>query len=466
MGLFSRSKEGGMADAIRCDEQDYVIWKWRPAGSEGSPTNKENAIRWGSSLRVRDGEVAAFVYKQGGGTQDFIVGPHDEILKTANLPVISSLIGLAYDGGTPFQAEVYYINLSGNIQVKFGVPFFDVFDPRYIDIGVPVAVRGSITWNIADYRAFVKLNRLIEFDIETFRDQIRDAVIRYVKGIVSNVPADLNMPLVQMERRILDINDWVAQRLKPSLEDDFAVSIKRIDISAIDVKKESEGFIKLRELTADIAERKTKVQTSIEIDTLQAQSDVNIRNMSDMQRMNAGNLEEQLRLQREEMQRAQKLQTESTYFEAHKLNIQTDAQKEVLKAAAENLGSMGTADLGGGSSMNPAGMMTGMMMGSAMGNQMANMMNQMGNSMSAMNPGASAPPPPPANSGQHYLIVIDNKQSGPYSIQELQGLFLQGQFNAKSYVWKQGMPNWSPAEQLLDLQSIFRNGPPPIPPHQ
>ena len=33
------------------------------------------------------------------------------------------------------------------------------------------------------------------------------------------------------------------------------------------------------------------------------------------------------------MQRAQKLQTEASNFEVHKLNIQTDAQKEVLKAA-------------------------------------------------------------------------------------------------------------------------------------
>lgn len=40
------------------------------------PNNRENAIRWGSSLRVKDGEVAVFVYKQKDGTmQDFIVGP-------------------------------------------------------------------------------------------------------------------------------------------------------------------------------------------------------------------------------------------------------------------------------------------------------------------------------------------------------------------------------------------------------
>ena len=75
--------------------------------------------------------------------QDFIEGPFDQILKTANLPVLASIVGLAYEGGTPFQAEVYFINLAKIIQVKFGVPFFDVYDPRFADFGVPVAVRGT-----------------------------------------------------------------------------------------------------------------------------------------------------------------------------------------------------------------------------------------------------------------------------------------------------------------------------------
>ena len=59
MGLFS-SSEGGFMDVIRCDEAEYLIWKWRPAGSTET-TRKENAIRYGSSLRVKQGEVAVFV---------------------------------------------------------------------------------------------------------------------------------------------------------------------------------------------------------------------------------------------------------------------------------------------------------------------------------------------------------------------------------------------------------------------
>lgn len=165
MGLFDKNnRKGGFMDEIRCDEPSYLIWKWHPAGSQLGNNSRENAIRWGSSLRVKDGEVAVFVYNQKNGvTQDYIEGPYDQIIKTENLPVLASIIGLAYDGGTPFQAEVYFINLSQIIQVKFGVPFFDVYDPRFTDFGVPVAVRGTINFRIADYREFIKLHMIVSY---------------------------------------------------------------------------------------------------------------------------------------------------------------------------------------------------------------------------------------------------------------------------------------------------------------
>lgn len=189
-------------DEIRCDEPSYLIWKWHPSGLQQGNNNRKNAIRYGSSLRVKDGEVAVFVYTQEDGVmQDFIVGPFDRIIETANFPVLASIIGLAYDGATPFQAEIYFINLARIIQVKFGVPFFDVYDPRFDDFGVPVAVRGTVSFGISDYRKFIKLHRLSSFNLDAFQQQIRDAVSRYVKDVVANAPAVHDIPLVQIESK-------------------------------------------------------------------------------------------------------------------------------------------------------------------------------------------------------------------------------------------------------------------------
>lgn len=198
MGIFDRNKRtGGFMDEIRCDEPNYLIWKWHPSGSQPGENQRENSIRWGSSLRVKDGEVAVFVYKQKDGSmQDFIEGPYDQILSTKNLPILASIVGLAYEGGTPFQAEVYFINLARLIQVRFAVPFFDVYDPRFSDFSVPVAVRGTISFGIKDYREFVKLHRLFSFNLDDFQKQIRDAANRYIKDAVANAPAAHNIPVI------------------------------------------------------------------------------------------------------------------------------------------------------------------------------------------------------------------------------------------------------------------------------
>ncbi len=149
------------------------------------------------------------LHPAGRNTARFYEGPYDGIIKTDNFPVIASIIGLAYNGGTPFQAEVYFINLARIIQVKFGVPFFDVYDPRFADFGVPVAVRGTISFRIDDYREFIKLHRLNRFNLEDFQKQIRDAMTRYVKDTVANAPSANNIPLVQIESKTALINDAI-----------------------------------------------------------------------------------------------------------------------------------------------------------------------------------------------------------------------------------------------------------------
>ena len=444
MGLFSNKSEGGLMDVIRCDEQEYLVWKWRPSG-EANSTKKENSIRYGSSLRVKDGELAVFVYKQkDGDMQDFIVGPYDQTIKTANFPILTNIVGLAFGGNSPFQAEIYFINLAGNMQVRFGIPYFDVFDPRFLDFAVPMAARGTVTFNITDYKGFIKLNRLINFELDDFNKQIKDAVTKYVKGVITNIPADKGMPVLQIERKILEINDIISGYLKSRLENDFGVNMKGFDLAAIEVDKESEGYIELRKMTAE--------QT---MKTTVAQTDVNIKNLEDMQEINAKNMEETLRVQREEAQRAQKLQTETNFIGAHALNQQT----EVLKTGAESLGNMGNMDLGGGGGgLNPAGMMTGMMMGGAMGNQMAGMMNQMGQNM---NQQQNTPPPPPQI---QYSVSVNGQTAGPFNWQQLQQMVQNGQLTKNTHVWKQGMAAWELAGNVQELANLFAAVPPPPPP--
>ena len=337
-------------DAIRCDQTDYLIWKWRPAGQDVGTTVKENAIRYGSSLNVKDGEVAAFVYHQKDGTmQDFIEGPYNDTIKTANFPVLAKIVGLAFGGASPFQAEVYYINMAGLIQLPFAVPYFDMFDPRLPDFPISMAVRGSFAFGITDYKQFVKLHRLSNFELEDFKKQIKDNLVKFVKGVVTNIPdgsyGGAPIPIVQMERRLLQINELVQQYIQPKLSDVYGVTLKDFNIAELDVDKTCEGYGKVKELTANYTEASLKAQQHINVSNMQETNRLQMDAMKQNQAIQMENMQESLRINREEGQYAQRQATEANAYAAKLQSEQQNLgafaiknQTQVGVAAADAMG--------------------------------------------------------------------------------------------------------------------------------
>ena len=439
MALFNKEKAGGFMDEIRCDEPSYLIWKWHPAGSQQGKNHRENAIRWGSSLRVKDGEVAVFVYRQeNGAMQDFIIGPYDQAIKTANLPVLASIVGMAYDGGTPFQAEIYFVNLAQIIQVRFGVPFFDIYDPRFSDFGVPVAVRGTISFKINDYRQFIKLNRLVDFNLEDFQKQIRDAVIRYVKGVVANIPFEDNIPLVQIETKTAKITDTVERQVSERLKADFGVTATGVDIGAIEIDRTSDGYRQLMAVTKNVTSARVQAETEDYV--------------------------ERLRIQREEGQYAMHKQTQSSNLGA----FQVEKQAEVGIAGAKALGEMGANGAGGiqlggeGMGFNHVEMMAGMAVGGAVGRNVASIMGGIMGGVNQPTQQTDIIPPPIPNIT--YYVAVNEKAAGPFDINVLTQMALMGQVSADTLVWKAGMSSWAKAESVVELQGLFADEVPPIPP--
>lgn len=435
MRLFNKTeKTGGFMDEIRCDEPSYLIWKWHPAGAQPGNNNRENAIRWGSSLRVKDGEVAVFVYNQKNGVmQDYIEGPYDEIIKTENLPVLASIIGLAYDGGTPFQAEVYFINLARIIQVKFGVPFFDIYDPRFADFGVPVAVRGTVSFRIADYREFIKLHRLNSFRLDDFQKQIRDAVSRYVKDTVANASAANNIPVIQIETKTAQINDVVEYDISERLKEGFGVLVSGVDIGAIEIDKSSEGYRQLIAVTKDITATRIEAETQDYV--------------------------ERLRIQREEGQYAMHKQTQTANIGA----FQVEKQAEVGIAGAQALGQMGANGAGdvnlsgGGEGFNMAAMMASMAVGGAVGQNITGAMNNMMGGINQQTAPGAVPPPIPTAA---YHVAVNGQATGPFALSTLAQMTANGQLTGDSLVWKNGMAQWEKAIAVDELKGLFSKMPP------
>lgn len=450
---MANQNRAGMMDEIRCDEKDYLIWKWRPANN----ARRENAIRWGSSLRVREGSVAVFICRRKGqdAIQEFIEGPFDEALNTSNLPIIACFIAAAYGGGTPFQAEVYFINLAKVVQSRFAVRYFDVFDQRFPDFGVPVAVRGTLTFKIADYREFIELHRLDEFTLEDFQSQVRDAVSRRVKSLVANMPSKLGIPLLQLAGRTDDLSELANDDLSPQLHKVFGIELSSLDIAAIDVDEESDGYARLMAVTRDVTEA-----------TVQAQTEANIKNIHDMQRVQMENLQERLRIEREEGQYRVHKQTQTANFPAY----QVEAQTTVGVAGAEALGHMGEngaagIGLGGGSigGMDMAGVAAGMAIGGSVGRNIAGAMdNMMGNTPAGI---SGSPVPPPIPRQDRFYVAINGAATGPFDLITLSSMVASKSLAPESLVWRESMANWMPAKTVPAIAALFNNGstPPPIP---
>ena len=430
MGLFKNNKKiGFIADVIRCDESEHLIWKWHPDGVVAGEHKREYSIRNGSVLRVREGEVAVFACKQKRGTvYDYIEGPFEDKLKTKNLPIIGSIIDSFWGGDTPFQAEIFFINVAKNVQVKFGVPYFDVSDYRFPDFSVPVAVRGVIDFQINDYKAFVKAHRLNEFKIEGFGTKIRDAVVRCVKNVVANAAATHGISVVQLERRITFVNQVVEDNLKNKLHDEFCVKLIGVDISAIEVDKSSEGYVALMSVTRDISTAAVKARAEADNE----------------------NYAETLRINREADAYDRRMRTRTENIGAYSIEEST----KVGVAGAEALGKMGESGAGtvdvGGASFSPAGIVAGMAIGSAVGEGLA------GTVRASMGGGAATPPPVPT---VVFYVVQDGVSTGPFEMPALTALIASGKLKGETLVWKSGMPNWVRADSVSELAGMF---PPPI----
>lgn len=355
-------------------------------------------------------------------------------------------------------------NLSKGSQLNFAIPYFDVFDPRLQDYGVPVSVHGAVVYAIEDMDLFHSVNRNEGYSDETFKNKLRGQLTKFIKSVVSNAPSDAQIPVVQIERKIFEISELIQQRVTPQVEKLFGITIRSLDITGINVDKESRGYRELKALTADLEKERMMAQHNAQIsnfnlnndlqqDMLKKQSELNLDAMDrrqeldlggqeELQRMNLENQRETMRIQREEMQRASRLQTEQTFMGAHQANLNAG----VLNNATDNgINAFRQQTMGG---MNNMGQMGGA----------PQMPGQKGMGGAPQMPGMGAAIPQ-----VQYYIGINGQQYGPCDWNKLQQLVQQDQLTQQSYVWKNGMAQWEFAGNVAELTPLFQGTAPQMP---
>lgn len=318
-------------------------------------------------------------------------------------------------------------NLAKGSQVKFRIPYFDVFDPRFENFAVPVAVEVSLVYGVNDLALFNSINKTQNISDSVFQDKLKGQIIKFVKSVVTNAPADHQIPVLKLESKIVEISELVQNYVTPKIERLFGVNVRSIDITEIVADHQSRGYRELKSVTSDLEKDALQTRSNLNIDAWKRQQEMNLGGQEEMQRMQLEHQRETMRIQREELQRASRLQTETNFLGAHQANLNAGVQT----AQAQAQGSMFAPQMAG---VPPMPGMGGM------------------------------PPMPSATPQVSYMVGVNGQQVGPCDWNQLQQLVQQGQLTHQTYVWKQGMPQWQMAGEVMELTPLFQGGAPQMPP--
>ncbi|MBQ9558523.1 MAG: DUF4339 domain-containing protein [Bacteroidaceae bacterium] len=302
-------------------------------------------------------------------------------------------------------------NLAKNSQVEFGLPFFDVVDPRFENFAVPVSVQGVVVYAVDDIDRFNSINKTDDIKNATFQENLKAQVRKYVKSVVVNAPADNQIPVLLLERKILEISALAQSYVTPQVERLFGINVRSIDITSITIDKESRGYRELKAVTTDIESQTIQTRSSLGLSAMKRQQEMALGGQEEMQRMQLEHQRETMRIQREELQRASRLQTETNFLGAHQANLNASVQ------AAQ---------------------------GGMFATQTAN-----------VPPMPGMPPMPGSVPPVQYMVGVNGQQVGPCDWNQLQQMVQQGQLTHQTYVWKQGMPQWQMAGEVQELTALF-----------
>lgn len=109
------------------------------------------AVQLGSQLVVEESQEAVFL--RDGRALD-VFGPGRHTLTTANLPLLTRLIGLPFEGKSPFQAAAIFVSTKRFMDLKWGTKEPVVYRDRELDM-VRLRAFGKFAVRIADTQTFV-----------------------------------------------------------------------------------------------------------------------------------------------------------------------------------------------------------------------------------------------------------------------------------------------------------------------
>ena len=215
-------------------EENEFVWKF-----------PSSDLRIGTQVVVNPAQHAFFI-KGGEILDEFTNGTHT--VKTENIPLLNKIINLPFGGESPFQAEVWYVNLLSKLDNKWGTttPIL-LEDPKY-GIIIPVRAFGQYGFKISNPRIFLEnlTGNLPKFSA--------DKIQEYFKGkIISTLTSLISKKLIRDSISILEINiflEELSQFCQDKISEEFrkfGIEIINFYFLSINVPLNDPSVIKLKE---------------------------------------------------------------------------------------------------------------------------------------------------------------------------------------------------------------------------
>lgn len=244
-----------IAEIIKYEgDNSTFIWK--------HPCEDFNSL---TQLIVHESQEAVFF--MNGQALD-LFGPGRYTLETQNIPLIGKALNRATGDKTPFHCEVYFINKTEQMSIKWGTDSkVQYVDPIY---GFPISIgaSGEMSLRAEDSRKLlIKLvgteNFLGQQKLVSF---FRAFLMTRVKTYIAQVMKTNAINIFEIDENLTSFSDNIKKLLVPDFSD-YGISLERFFVTTIVKPDGDRQYEKFKELHfrqyADIAEAKLRQQTAI-----------------------------------------------------------------------------------------------------------------------------------------------------------------------------------------------------------
>ena len=244
-----------IAEVIKYEgDNSTFIWK--------HPLEDFNSL---TQLIVHESQEAIFF--MNGQALD-LFGPGRYTLETQNIPKIGKLLNKTTGDQTPFHCEVYFINKTEQMAIRWGTDSKVQFmEPTY-NFPISIGASGEMSLSVGDSRKL--LIKLVGteniFDQNHLTTYFRAILMSKVKSYLAQVIKQDKISIFEIDEHINEMSNTLLNMLKPDFED-YGLSLERFLITTIVKPDGDSSYEKFKSLHfrqyADIVEAKLRQQTAV-----------------------------------------------------------------------------------------------------------------------------------------------------------------------------------------------------------